>query len=124
MTDRNPKAIANRRMKDRKRRKKLGERLRREGYSEVLIEDIMVRERQKDLIARIGLEKTKEIRGRRGSPDDKGYKPDSGDPLLRGPARAQGITAKVVRRGSTITEYQYDRMVDGDPDDVTPGGSP
>jgi hypothetical protein len=42
-------------------------------------------------------------------PDDTGYKPTVGDPLLRGAARVDGVTAKVVRRRHTITQFQYDR---------------
>lgn len=41
--------------------------------------------------------------------DDKGYKPAYVDPVLTGVARATGETAKAVKRGKTVTKYQYDK---------------
>lgn len=113
MSDR---AIRNRAQKDRKRRKKLKERLRAEGCSEELIERIIAKERQKDLVRRHGSEdeaRRARAKSSRNMPDDTGYEPDTVDPLLRGPGRADGITARVVVRGETITDWQYDRIVEG-----------
>jgi hypothetical protein len=42
-------------------------------------------------------------------PSDKGYKPVKVDSLLNGTARATGNTAKAVKKGKTITKYQYDK---------------
>lgn len=44
------------------------------------------------------------------SPDDRRYKPDLGDPLLRGAARATGATAAAAKRRRTLTKYQHDRL--------------
>jgi hypothetical protein len=43
-------------------------------------------------------------------PDDRGYRPNPGDPLLRGAARATGATARAVKRRTTITRYQHRRQ--------------
>ena len=108
-------ALANRRMKDRKRRKKLREKLEAEGYAQDVIESIIEHRREEDRARRHNLDSNVyryDPENDQGYyPDDTGYKPSPGDPLFRGPARVQGVTAKVVRRGSTITEYQYDRLV-------------
>jgi hypothetical protein len=42
-------------------------------------------------------------------PDDKGYAPKRIDPLLKGVARATGATAKVVKKGKTMTKFEYDK---------------
>jgi hypothetical protein len=42
------------------------------------------------------------------SPDDKKYKPTSVLKELNGVARATGETAKAIKRGKTITKWQYD----------------
>lgn len=114
MTARNPRSISNRRMKDRKRRTALRAKLRAEGMAEPLIDEIIDRQRHDDLINRVGLDKARAIRstGAPPDPDDAGYKPSAGDPLLRGPARVGGITAKVVGRQNTITRFQYAREVE------------
>ena len=98
--------------KDRKRRQKLRKRLEAEGCSEALIERIIAQERHKDLVARHGEYDARAAlrKNARRHPADAGYEPSVGDPLLRGSARATGVTAKVVRRKSTITKYQYDRI--------------
>lgn len=41
--------------------------------------------------------------------DDKGYAPTKVDSLLTGMGRAMGQTAKVIKRGKTITKYQHDQ---------------
>lgn len=48
------------------------------------------------------------------NPDDRRYKPDLGDPLLRGAARATGATATAARRRRTLTKYQHDRLNPGE----------
>lgn len=118
MTERNLKSIKNRREKDRKRRKKLKARLRAEGASEELIERIIAKRRHEDLVARLGEDQARAARrrGAKRDPDDTGYEPSDGDPLLRGSARATGMTAKVVGRRHTITRFQYDRAT-GNGDD-------
>lgn len=114
LTDRERKAIKNRRDKDRKRRTKLKAKLRAEGASEELIARIIERRRWGDLVARVGLEQAREHASsyaHRDDPDDTGYEPSDGDPLLRGAGRVSGMTAKVVRRRHTITDWQYDRAL-------------
>lgn len=44
------------------------------------------------------------------TPEDKDYRPVAVDALLKGEARATGVTAKVVRRGKTITKDEYDNL--------------
>lgn len=109
--------IANRKAKDRRFRKKLREQLLAEGLNEQLIEKIIDQQRHDDLVARHGLEGAREVayteaHRQDAYRDDSGFKPTGGDPLLRGPARVGGVTAKVVRRRDTITRYQYDSLVD------------
>lgn len=103
--------IRNRKAKDRVKRKKMRERLLAEGASEQLIEKIIEQERRAQLVERHGLQEARRIIINQTSkePDDTGFKPGAGDPLLRGPARVGGITAKVVRRRDTITQFQYDK---------------
>lgn len=38
--------------------------------------------------------------------DDKAHRPAYVDPVLRGPARAQGYTAQAIKRRSTYTDWQ------------------
>jgi hypothetical protein len=107
--------VANRKARDRRNRLKLRAELLAEGLNEQLIEKIIEQKRHEDLVARHGLEGAREvayIEAHRQDPqrDDTGYQPSIGDPLLRGPARVGGITAKVVRRRETITKFQYDRI--------------
>lgn len=113
MTALNPKSLSNRRTKDKHRRAALRAKLRAEGMAEPLIDEIIDRQRHDDLINRVGVDQARAIRreGASPDPDDAGYKPSAGDPLLRGPARVGGITAKVVRRQTTITRFQYAREV-------------
>jgi hypothetical protein len=102
--------------KDKQRRAKLRARLEAEGASPALVERIIERQRWDDLVARHGLDEAQRIRSaeaHRNDPDDQGYSPSEGDPLLRGPGRVGGITAKVVCRRETITRWQYDRMTGG-----------
>lgn len=41
---------------------------------------------------------------------DKGYSPPRIDPVLKGPARATGATAKAVKRQKTMTKFEYDNQ--------------
>jgi len=110
----NPRSVKNRRMKDRQKRKKLREKLLSEGVNEQLVEKIIEQRRWEDLVARVGPERARSVRIRNATydtPDDSGYEPELGDPLLRGPGRVDGIAAKVVRRDHTITKFQYDQAV-------------
>jgi hypothetical protein len=64
-------------------------------------------------VKRVGEDQARIVRRvqARNSPDDAGFKPSFGDPLLKGAGRADGVTAKVVKRSNTITEFQYDQIV-------------
>jgi hypothetical protein len=106
-----PRTLNNRAQKDKKRRAKLRARLRAEGMSEDMIEVVIARRRHADLVARVGEEEARRVRRAYApkDPDDTGYKPSLGDPLLRGAARAGGMTAKVVKRRNTITRHQHER---------------
>lgn len=108
--------IRNRKAKDRAKRKKMRERLLAEGLNEQLIEKIIDQQRHDDLVTRHGLEQARtvaytEAHHRDAYRDDTGFQPVAGDPLLHGPARVSGITAKVVRRRNTITRFQYNAAI-------------
>lgn len=113
--------LANRRMKDRKRRRKLRARLEAQGVSEKAIVSILDQKRRDDRQARTLLN-VESVEGYNPAndagyyPDDSKFRPTPVDPLLKGAARVTGMTAKVVRRGETITEYQYRRAVGETPD--------
>lgn len=47
---------------------------------------------------------------RRLSPDDSRYRPAPPDPLTTGAARVTGVAATVVKRGTTITRTEHERM--------------
>lgn len=108
--------IRTRKTKDRKNRQKLRAKLTAEGLSEELIEKAIEWQKHEDLITRHGLEEARAIQYTEAHRqdayrDDSGFKPVAGDPLLRGPARVSGITAKVVRRRNTITQFQYNATI-------------
>jgi hypothetical protein len=111
------KTISNRRYKDKKKRAKLRARLRAQGVSEERIEQIIAQRRADDYDrghARSQALSREQILANTDDslwPDDSGYKPAKVDPLLRGPARVQGMTAKVVKRRSSITAFQHEREV-------------
>lgn len=42
--------------------------------------------------------------------DDRGYRPTSPDPLLRGPGRVSEATARAARRRKATTRHEYDRQ--------------
>lgn len=73
--------------------------------------DLCVRPRYLDLRARkvLGLEGVPRLEEEWAPPDDKGYRPIRVDPLLTGPARASGLTARAVRRGKSYSQYDYDK---------------
>jgi hypothetical protein len=112
MTDAERRRIANRASADRQKRKRQRQRLEAEGLHPALIDQIIEQQAWDDLVARQGLARASQIRHDHAhhDPDDAGYEPTNGDPLLRGAARATGKAAKVVRRQSTVTRYQHDRM--------------
>lgn len=108
-------AASNRREKDRKRRKQLRARLAAAGVDPARIDKIVEQRRISDRDRRdralYPVPTREEILAHTDDslwPDDKGYKPSPPDPLLHGPGRASGVTAKIVRRRHTITEYEYE----------------
>lgn len=112
--------ITNRAAKDRQRRAKLRKRLQAAGLSEAEIERIIAIKRADDHHRRHDYDQPgptrEEILANTDDslwPDDTGYRPVPVDPLLEGAARVNGVTAKVVRRRHTVTEYQRDRMLRG-----------
>lgn len=62
------------------------------------------------LQARLGLDGARDVQyakaQRRLQLDDRGYKPTSGDPLLRGAARVTGDTAKAVKRKRGTAKWE------------------
>lgn len=52
------------------------------------------------------------------SPNDSAFRPSLPDSLLRGAARATGETARAVRRGRTLTRFEYQQRtrIDGSGD--------
>jgi hypothetical protein len=66
------------------------------------------------LQARLGMDAARSIvyekSQRRLQFDDRGFKPSTGDSLLRGVGRATGETAKAVKRGRTLAKWEH---VDG-----------
>lgn len=112
-------AIKNRREKDRKKRKKLRDRLEAAGVDPEHIEKVIEQRRQSDLARREHLAPTPPSRDEILAntddslwPDDTGYKPPARDSLLEGVARPTGIAAKVTKRKETITRFQYDALLD------------
>lgn len=108
--------IKNRKERDRKKRKKLRDKLEAQGVPEDKIERIIEERRRLDRAARHGytIDSYDPENDEGFYPDDSGYKPSPGDPLLRGAARATGMTKKVARRPNTITDWQYEIEVGRD----------
>lgn len=103
----------NRAHKDRKRRKKLRDKLLAEGASEAFIGRALEQMRWDDLVRRHGIDEARRIvHAELPTLDDKGYRPKSPDSLLTGAGRADGMTAKVLKRRETITRFQYRQIVD------------
>lgn len=119
MTDRPTRQqIKNRAANDRKKRRKLRHKLEARGVNPLVIDRIIGERRERDRAARHGwLPETpsrEEILANTDDslwPDDTGYEPSDTDPLLRGAARATGMTAKVVKRPNTITDWQYETEI-------------
>lgn len=112
--------VKNRAVHDRKKRRKLRKKLEERGVNPLVIDRIIAERREYDRARRHGLlpetPSREEILANTDDslwPDDTGYEPTDTDPLLRGAARATGMTAKVVRRGETITDWQYEIRVKG-----------
>lgn len=79
--------------------------LRKRGYTEEEIADVIERMHFEQDCARLGVEAARQLRyDRIKQPDDKGYKPTRVDPLLKGTARATGDTAKAVRSKKAIVK--------------------
>jgi hypothetical protein len=79
--------------------------MRKQGYSEEQIADVIERMHFEQDCARLGVEEARALRyARIHEPDQKGYKPTRHDPLLHGPGRAMGDTAKAVRSKKAIVK--------------------
>lgn len=117
MTDRERRRVKNRAEKDRKKRKKLRDRLEAKGVPADKIERIIEQRRIDDHARRHNtgnVFKYDPDNDQGYYPDDSNYKPSQGDPLLRGAGRPTGMTAKVVKRPNTITDWQYEIEVERD----------
>jgi hypothetical protein len=82
----------------------------RDGWDEVSADRAAMEYRWNGLRGRAGDERYRRIRERLDGPrvpNDKRYKPTTVDPLLKGVARATGETARAIRSGRTITDWQY-----------------
>ena len=96
-------------------RRKLRRRLEAEGVSPHLIDAAVERLRAQQAAARragvpLGdMDAIYEETYRQMRLDDTGFKPNPGDSVLRGVARATGQSAKAVTRGKTVTKYQHDK---------------
>lgn len=104
----------NRAERDRKRRKRLRDRLAAEGASPALIEKALQQMRWDDLVRRHGLAEARRIVNLEWHGcdlDDRGFRPKASDSLLTGVGRPSGIAAKVAGRRETITRFQYRQMV-------------
>lgn len=79
------------------------------GVPPAEIASAVERLRFEQLVAHHGLEGARAIVYREVKTlDDKGYRPTRRDPLLHGPARATGATARAVRRRSTYAQWQLE----------------
>ena len=88
-----------------KKRQQMRSKLRKRGYSEAEIADVIERMHFEQDCARLGEEAARQLRyDRIKSLDDKGYKPKRVDPLLNGVARATGETAKAVKAKKAIVK--------------------
>ena len=78
-------------------------RLRDQGLSETYIERLIADliDRQQARLAWMRSQATQP------SPDDRGYRPRTPDPLLTGAARVTGQTAKAVGRTKAITRHEH-----------------
>lgn len=112
--------VKNRAVYDRKKRRKLRAKLEASGVNPLVIDRVVAERREEDRARRHGWLPEKpsreEILANTDDslwPDDTGYEPTQGDPLLRGPGRPSGMAAKVVKRPNTITDWQYEIRVKG-----------
>lgn len=77
--------------------------MREQGYTEEEIANVIERMHFEQDCARLGVEEARRLRYERiPEPDDSRYKPKRVDPLLKGPGRAMGDTAKAVRSKKAI----------------------
>jgi hypothetical protein len=82
----------------------------RDGWTEADADRATMEYRWSGLRRRAGDERYRRIRMRldgHQAPSDASYKPTSVDSMLKGAARATGETAKAIRSGKTITDWQY-----------------
>ena len=101
MTD--PTAGASRKSTHAKNRQRLGRRLRKMGVPEAEVQAILARRAADQRLQR-------EIERKNAAPsevDDKGYRPASVDPLLKGVGRVSGQTAKAVKRTKALTRTEH-----------------
>jgi len=79
--------------------------LRKRGYSEEQIADVIERMHFEQDCSRLGVEAASQLRyDRIKEVDDTGFKPTRVDSLLKGTARATGDTAKAVRSKKAIVK--------------------
>ena len=72
-------------------------------------EGLMLQMFIRDATTRWGAVRAREMyAGSPDAPDDPGYHPTRRDPLLTGVARATGETAAAVKRGRSVTRWQWD----------------
>lgn len=124
--------------RDRRRRRKLEAALASKGVAPEVIADVVAEIQQRQAAARAAELRNERIEPRKqvpqakrvvsltdaeraqiraqqerfweNQPDDKGYRPKRVDPLTQGDARASGAAALAVRRGKTLTKWEYDQM--------------
>lgn len=74
--------------------------------------DVNELRRWRELVARVGEQEAARIvyASAAEQPSDRGYRPTSGDPLLRGAGRAQGDTARAVARRKATTKWELDEQ--------------
>lgn len=82
-----------------------------DGCTPELADKATMEYRWNNLQQRAGEERYRRIRERLDggyrTPNDNRYRPNYVDPLLKGVARATGQTARVIRSGRTITNWQH-----------------
>lgn len=104
----------------RKRRQELRRKLKEQGVPANEIEQIIARKREEQRAARAGarhgaaqLEEWERETYARLSLDDRGYRPSRPDAVTTGQGRATGPAAKAVKRGKTLTRWEYDQASGG-----------
>ena len=98
---------------DRKKRQTLRKQLRAEGLDEALIAKIVEAKAWEQMQARHGVDGARDVRyaeaqRRAGHGASASYRPTPRDPLLHGPARATGDTARAVKSRRGLARWQVD----------------